>query len=486
MLWSRSTKAGARTPATLDVAASAAGQDAQRRPGREPRRHSRGRPGRHGRMALNEGRGANPGDTWWGRAVGATGQRRSTKAGARTPATRPPCPCGPGARPSLTEGRGANPGDTLQRTVSTHTTPTTLNEGRGANPGDTCVSRSTARPSWRAQRRPGREPRRHSARRVVCGRDRLRSTKAGARTPATPPPTRAVRPPRRALNEGRGANPGDTPRLPGCVCAMPRRSTKAGARTPATPGPGRPGGSTWPTLNEGRGANPGDTDAGAGLRRAGLDRSTKAGARTPATRPPGRGAVLLSHRSTKAGARTPATPRCRCRGRRRRSALNEGRGANPGDTCQARPGPRAPTAAQRRPGREPRRHSRQPDPPWSPTRPLNEGRGANPGDTHRSRRLAWPSSSAQRRPGREPRRHSGTATCSRRARIAQRRPGREPRRHLDDVPKPPHADRRSTKAGARTPATRARDPGAPASTSPLNEGRGANPGDTHAAVSLGA
>ena len=82
---------------------------------------------------------------------------------------------------------------------------------------------------WTAQRRPGREPRRHSH----C-----------------PPRASAGC---TALNEGRGVNPGDTPTRPRTRC---RRTG---------------------TLNEGRGVNPGDT-----LPRAGVpvrdDRSTKAGA----------------------------------------------------------------------------------------------------------------------------------------------------------------------------------------------------------------
>ena len=61
-------------------------------------------------------------------------------------------------------------------------------------------------------------------------------------------------------------------------------------------------------------------------------------------------------RSTKAGARTPATPRRSSRSARTERTLNEGRGANPGDTVEF----------QRFSGA---RHA------------LNEGRGANPGDT---------------------------------------------------------------------------------------------------------
>ena len=61
---------------------------AQRRPGREPRRHPV--PGRRDvrpHSSLNEGRGANPGDTWKFLTALILVSPRSTKAGARTPAT---------------------------------------------------------------------------------------------------------------------------------------------------------------------------------------------------------------------------------------------------------------------------------------------------------------------------------------------------------------------------------------------------------------
>ena len=72
---------------------------------------------------------------------------------------------------ALNEGRGVNPG---------------VNEGRGVNPGDTRALDLACPAGMDAQRRPGREPRRHVTRRVHdAGRYR-------------------------ALNEGRGVNPGDT------------------------------------------------------------------------------------------------------------------------------------------------------------------------------------------------------------------------------------------------------------------------------------
>jgi len=261
----RSTKAGARTPATLlnGVRLPNATYIAQRRPGPEPQRHSarvsysrtrrihaQRRPGpepqRHQIMAaragaegapLNEGRGPNPSDTRCAESGQHDGRPRSTKAGARTPAThdrhgrggerlvrrstkagartpatppiarwnRPSFRCAqrrPGPEPqrhpstrrahhlpctSLNEGRGPNPSDTsgTWRCLPHHRA---LNEGRGPNPSDTVGGGRPLLMSWSAQRRPGPEPQRHPP----C---------AATRDPGTSAP----------LNEGRGPNPSDTP-----------------------------------------------------------------------------------------------------------------------------------------------------------------------------------------------------------------------------------------------------------------------------------
>ena len=162
-----------------------------------------------------------------------------------------------------------------------------------------------------AQRRPGRAPRRHHVHQTGRLFRRHRSTKAGARTPETPP---------EAIADRRHI----------------QRLTKAGARTPETHSPPWKLWRLSPTLNEGRGAHPGDTlpwPSNTGR----WARSTKAGARTPET-PGHRHGVSWAHglRSTKAGARTPET---RPPARRRPpacSALNEGRGAHPGDTGSSR------------------------------------------------------------------------------------------------------------------------------------------------------
>ena len=462
----RSTKAGARTPATL-VGADGADHrlPAQRRPGREPRRHS-GPPSSiqpWGRT-LNEGRGANPGDTLRraglsGKPVGAQrrpgreprrhGDRlrvpllplpRSTKAGARTPATLrgrtgdDAIPIDAQRRPGREPRRHValwfqgvliwlaqrRPGREPRRHSRIAPIAARCRPAAQRRPGREPRRHSRrmkdhTKTLLRAQRRPGREPRRHATRVAPAEMQigQVRSTKAGART-------------------RRHAQSGVVPRL------VRRRSTKAGARTPATRASARAPRRAPPPLNEGRGANPGDTGV-VGLEVAVLvARSTKAGARTPATHVvPGRRVVAVE-RSTKAGARTPATQRWSRPGCRSSCALNEGRGANPGDTQVVMTAEGHRRGAQRRPGREPRRHLRGPHRRGSTyrrprstlaVRTLNEGRGANPGDTRKC------------------------LACKCWHHPAQRRPGREPRRHRHHHPTQQRRRPRSTKAGARTPAT---------------------------------
>ena len=199
------------------------------------------------RLALNEGRGANPGDTSY--------------------CTRGPAP-GRGARSSLNEGRGANPGDTVKHVWQPCPCALreALNEGRGANPGDTLLPlpRVRSKPHSAAQRRPGREPRRHLKYAApVVRTDARRAQRRPGREPRRHAASTCQPPRCTALNEGWGANPGDTA-WRSTEGRSPDRSTKAGARTPAT----RPTRSTRNTgvavvsLNEGRGANPGDTRYG--------------------------------------------------------------------------------------------------------------------------------------------------------------------------------------------------------------------------------
>ena len=259
-----------------------------------------------------------------------------------------------------------------------------------------------------AQRRPGPRPRRHVRVVRIDAAHEVRSTKAGAETPAT------------------------RLRIPDPIPADVLRSTKAGAETPATLcTPPRLVEVDVESLNEGRGRDPGDTRAyGADFKDL-EERSTKAGAETPATRwPRSRMGASDGSRSTKAGAETPATQFAARWPERPVRPLNEGRGRDPGDTlellraeleldllrstkagaetpatlprpdvveggrcAQRRPGPRPrrhPTGhdrlvrgilAQRRPGPRPRRHPDHVTPETIVQATLNEGRGRDPGDT---------------------------------------------------------------------------------------------------------
>ena len=258
-----------------------------------------------------------------------------------------------------------------------------------------------------AQRRPGRQPRRHVDRDHLDLDVALRSTKAGASTPATPPPSTSIPGRTSTLNEGRGVNPGDTP---GATLHRPgrlERSTKAGASTPAT----------REVVIGADGHDARSTKAGAStpathqepvLERVGAGRSTKAGASTPATREVVIGADGHDARSTKAGASTPATP---AQGAKADLAIS---------TRSTKAGASTPAT-----------------PSWwylaTNSQPF-----------------------AQRRPGRQPRRHPSRESVEGVPRPAQRRPGRQPRRHQCGVPGRHGGIDRSTKAGASTPATRAR------------------------------
>ena len=209
----RSTKAGAETPATPPAVLESM----------------------HGPTALNEDRGRDPGDTPPGSIQGAGCLVRSTKAGAETPATRSPvdrdAPSGTFAQ------RRPGPRPRRHPPVSRRRSPScsTLNEGRGRDPGDTSCRRSYV--LWHCN----------------------------------------------ALNEGRGRDPGDTLYFFDKTIHIIIRSTKAGAETPATPLRPSGGRVSGPALNEGRGRDPGDTLASQEIHRQDVGRSTKAGAETPAT-----------------------------------------------------------------------------------------------------------------------------------------------------------------------------------------------------------
>ena len=111
---------------------------AQRRPGREPRRHlSALFPISSAEPTLNEGRGVNPGDTQsfstWGDMVDGA-QRRPGREPRRHGFNGARCPR---LNAALNEGRGVNPGDTRAGDIGDGWTLIALNEGRGVNPGDT-------------------------------------------------------------------------------------------------------------------------------------------------------------------------------------------------------------------------------------------------------------------------------------------------------------------------------------------------------------
>ena len=276
-------------------------------------------------------------------------------------------------------------------------------EGRGVSPGDTRARQfSPLLLASHAQRRPGREPRRHRPARW------RRAAPAGS------------------LNEGRGGNPGDT-----CSSSPPRAT-----------GP----------LNEGRGGNPGDTTAGGLGRATSSPRSTKAGAGTPATLRHAEGLAMGSGRLTRAGAGTPATH------------PEVAPIAHATQSAQRRPG-REPRRhgvdrvqsyernnAQRRPGREPRRHGRARrghaqlvDRSTKAGAGTGAGTPATPATTRAcASRAARSTKAGAWNPGDTG--ASWDAGC--RLRAAQRRPGREPRRHTRHQHGQLTDDPRSTKAGA--------------------------------------
>ena len=185
-----------------------------------------------------------------------------------------------------------------------------------------------------AQRRPGHQPRRHLRRHrsLTDRKPAARALNEGrginpGDTSGIAVNSACAAKSSRSLNEGRGINPGDTLRE-SCrryASSLAVRSTKAGASTPATRAPDwsdsianqRCGASRhWPSLARRARSKPAQRRPGHQPRRHGCarghgpcrERSTKAGASTPATHaphPPTSG--LGVERSTKAGASTPAT-----------------------------------------------------------------------------------------------------------------------------------------------------------------------------------
>ena len=209
----RSTKAGVEAPATRGPPRRRA------RPypplnegrGRSPGDTSTGWRGRSaGSAPLNEGRGRSPGDTmvrevlegWAEDAQRRPGSkpRRHSRGGCATQ----PLP------PTLNEGRGRSPGDT-QQIGGGGVRPFDRSTKAGVEaPATPEISVRSSRSFPSAQRRPGSKPRRHGPRIQRGLQRRVRSTKAGVEAPATPGSPLPRRPSVPSLNEGRGRSPGDT------------------------------------------------------------------------------------------------------------------------------------------------------------------------------------------------------------------------------------------------------------------------------------
>ena len=136
---------------------------------------------RNGCNALNEGRGVNPGDTGAIRRCSGSRMRPLNEGRGVNPGDTPAWLCyAARLSTSLNEGRGVNPGDTRTAMFDARGANGTLNEGRGVNPGDTSWETSGPPRLRFAQRRPGREPRRHSNASSAGDPIGQRSTKAGA------------------------------------------------------------------------------------------------------------------------------------------------------------------------------------------------------------------------------------------------------------------------------------------------------------------
>ena len=259
---------------------------AQRRPGRSPRRHHR-----------SGGGVVDP-------------RLRSTKAGAFTPATRQAPGRVADVPRTLNEGRGVHPGDTISTSTVGNRSRAALNEGRGVHPGDTRSWSWCLTPSWLAQRRPGRSPRRHR-RYTLVPRPADGATLnegRGVHPGDTRPPARGASRSPSALNEGRGVHPGDTALAPGEDASLRVRSTKAGAFTPATRDRLLRAGRSPRPLNEGRGVHPGDTRGGCSLPEAPVGAQRRPGVHPGDTSSASGRSRCGLLRSTKAGAFTPATP----------------------------------------------------------------------------------------------------------------------------------------------------------------------------------
>ena len=269
-------------------------------------------------------------------------QERSTKAGASTPATRDfvvgtspntvTAQRRPERQPRLHPGLRSTPAGATQP----------LNEGRSVNPGYTRIGDGVSDYIERAQRRPERQPRLHAQLLLEHLHGIGRSTKAGASTPATPVQSHLLHLPHLLAQR----RPERQPRLHDARAYEGRtvylRSTKAGASTPAT-------------------------------RRAGLDMRYTAVLTTS----------LNEGRSVNPGYTVRVTPQIVHQHLSR--PLNEGRSVNPGYTSRSAANLNAQwgsSNAQRRPERQPRLHIQLIRTGlYQVQATLNEGRSVNPGYT---------------------------------------------------------------------------------------------------------
>ena len=300
---------------------------------------------------------------------------RSTKAGASAPATLGLA----GAVPDRAHARStkagasapATPPEQAKRTVlDGHRRP--LNEGRGVSPGDTGdIGGAKIRVQYHAQRRPGRQPRRHSRRRSLqlAGAPE-RSTKAGASAPCDTFRRQACNLAElpHPLNEGRGVSPGDT--------SSGRTSESCRRRSGAQRRPGRQPRRHCRSAKAHHRMCLAQRRPGRQPRRHDWGASTSASVAEYAQRRPGRQPRRHSTFRELVEKQTLDFS----------GSLNEGRGVSPGDTESS-------IRKSNAIGGE----------------ALNEGRGVSPGDTSYDQmnalHVATSADLAQRRPGRQPRRH---------------------------------------------------------------------------------
>ena len=498
---------------------------AQRRPGPEPRQHVQPLRRVAARVA------------------------RSTKAGTGAPATPPTGSALRRSWTALNEGRDRSPGNTGPP-AGEPTCCIAAQRRPGPEPRQHAFS-SIRRPSARiAQRRPGPEPRQHADDRERCARLRRRSTKAGTGAPATHlRPAARDEVPTRSTKAGTGAPAtqlADRVQRPAF-----QRSTKAGTGAPATrsyasvylngptraqrrPGPEpRQHSSPWcrrrscpGALNEGRDRSPGNTGCaqvtpiGPAPLNEGRDRSPgntapphpgRAGAHGAQRRPGpeprqhafrARPRPRAAARSTKAGTGAPATPMWSGPSSPTRDPLNEGRDRSPGNTLKTGASHRSLSAAQRRPGPEPRQHAsvagvrvrhearstkagtgapatrRARRPGLSRAGALNEGRDRSPGNTISARLRVGGRGAAQRRPGPEPRQHRRSRRDYDRCPVRSTKAGTGAPATLRGVSSDYRLEPRSTKAGTGAPATPTATREHSARGCTLNEGRDRSPGNT--------